>query len=77
VAEAEQRGTGVRLDLDALEKQAQELYLHRFVQAVKKARGDHGRYLVLRSGDEMAIRAANDGSSDSLDNVSVERSSGS
>lgn len=72
MAEAEQRGSGIRLDLDALEKQAEELYLHRFVEAVKEARGQHGRYLILRSGDEMAIRAAADGSSDSLDDVSVE-----
>ncbi|MFN2525922.1 MAG: hypothetical protein ABR505_06620 [Actinomycetota bacterium] len=72
MAESEQRGTGIRLDLDALEKQAEELYLHRFVKAVKKARGEHGRYLVLRAGDEIAIRAADDGSSDSLDDISVD-----
>lgn len=75
-AEAEQRGAGLSVDLDALEKQAEELYLHRFVAAIKKARGEYGRYLVLRAGDELAIRAADDGSSESLDNVSVgERSS--
>jgi hypothetical protein len=68
----DQRGIGIRLDLEALERQADDLYLHRFVQAIKKARGNHGRYLVLRAGDEMAIRAAEDGSSESLDDVSVD-----
>ncbi len=68
----EQRGGGLKVDLNALENQAKELYLHRFVEAVKRARGEHGRYLVLRSGDETAIRAAADGSADSLDEIAVE-----
>ncbi|HEX2240840.1 MAG TPA: hypothetical protein VHJ82_06855 [Actinomycetota bacterium] len=72
MGDAEQRGTGLRVDLDALEKQAEQLYLHRFVTAIKKARGEYGRYLILRAGDELAIRAADDGSSESLDDVSVD-----
>jgi hypothetical protein len=69
----EQRGDGVVVDLERLEKQAESLYLHRFVAAVRKARGEHGRFLVLRAGDELAIRAAADGSGEFLDRVMVER----
>ena len=65
----EQRQDGVMLDLERLEEQAEELYLHKFVEYVKKVRGDHGRYLTLRAGDELAIRAAGDGSAESLQEV--------
>ena len=66
---SEQRGQGMVVDLERLENQAQSLFLHRFVNAVRKARGEHGRYLVLRAGDELAIRSADDGSAESLDQV--------
>lgn len=60
------------VDLEKLEQQARDLYLTRFVEQVRKARGDNGRFLVLRSGDELAIRAAIDGSSELLDDVTVD-----
>lgn len=66
------RGRPVVVDLERLEEQAEELFLHRFVEYVKKARGEHGRYLTLRTGDALAIRAADDGSSDILDGIVVE-----
>ena len=67
-----QRKGGVIVDLERLESHAESLYLHRFVEAVRKARGEHGRYLVLRHGDELAILAAGDGSAEYLEDVSVE-----
>jgi uncharacterized protein YceH (UPF0502 family) len=60
------------VDLERLEAQAQYLYLHRFIEAVKKARGEHGRYLKLRAGDELAIAAANDGSAELVGEIKVE-----
>ena len=66
------RGRGVAVDLERLEQHAESLYLTRFVAAVKAARGAHGRYIVLRSGDETAIKAAEDGSFELLDKVRVE-----
>ena len=68
----DQRGDGVAVDLDKLERQAEELYLHRFVEHVRKVRGEHGRFLTLRAGDELAIKAADDGSAQVLDAVLVE-----
>jgi hypothetical protein len=68
----DQRGDGVAVDLDKLERQAEELYLHRFVEYVRKVRGEHGRFLTLRAGDELAIQAADDGSAQVLDEVLVE-----
>ena len=65
-ARGEQRQDGVVVDLARLEEQAEELYLHKFVEYVKKVRGEHGRYLTLRAGDELAIEAAGDGSAESL-----------
>ena len=70
--ENDQRTDGVVVDLERLEKQAEELYLHRFVEMVKKVRGDHGRYLTLRAGDETAIEAAADGSAESLKDALVD-----
>jgi hypothetical protein len=70
-AKREQRGGGVLLDLDRLQAQAQTLYLTRFVDAVRQARGEHGRYLLLRAGDELAIRAAGDGSGEWLNEIIV------
>ncbi|MDQ3878013.1 MAG: hypothetical protein M3290_06655 [Actinomycetota bacterium] len=70
------RAKGPAIDLEALEKHAGDLYLHRFVEAVRKVRGEFGRYLRLRAGDEVAIRAAADGSSDILDEVKVEEGEG-
>ena len=63
----DQRQDGVVLDLEKLEEQADSLYLHKFVEYVKKVRGEHGRYLTLRAGDDLAIRAAGDGSAESLE----------
>jgi hypothetical protein len=68
----DQRDAGVMIDLERLEKQAEELYLTRFVEYVKKVRGEHGRYLTLRAGDELAIKAAADGSAESLEDVIAE-----
>jgi hypothetical protein len=70
-AKREQRGGGVLLDLDRLQAQAQSLYLTRFVDAVRQARGEYGRYLLLRAGDELAIKAAGDGSSELLKEIIV------
>jgi hypothetical protein len=72
----DQRRDGPTLDLEALEAHAESLYLHRFVEAVRRARGEHGRYLRIRPGDELAIRAAGDGSETYLDEVLVDPSSG-
>ncbi|MDQ3914030.1 MAG: hypothetical protein M3323_01680 [Actinomycetota bacterium] len=69
---AGQRRGGVVVDLERLESHAESLYLHRFVEAVRRARGEHGRYLVLRHGDELAIMAAADGSVEYLQDASVE-----
>ena len=69
---SDQRGSGPTIDLERLEAQATELYLHRFVSFVKKARGEHGRFLTLRPGDVSAIRAAGDGSDESLDDALAE-----
>lgn len=66
------RGRGVVVDLERLEAHAETLYLTRFVDAVKAARGSHGRFLVLRSGDELAIKAAEDGSFELLGKVRAE-----
>ncbi|MGH2729578.1 MAG: hypothetical protein ACRDJI_03105 [Actinomycetota bacterium] len=70
----ENRKRGIVLDLERLEEQAKSLYLHRFVDAVKTARGEFGRYLTLRAGDELAIKAAADGSAQLFDRASVEAS---
>jgi hypothetical protein len=70
--EAGQRKGGVVVDLERLESHAESLYLHRFVEAVRRARGEHGRYLVLRHGDELAIAAAGDGSAQYLQDASVD-----
>ena len=67
----EQRTDGTKIDLDKLEQHARSLYLHRFVEAIQQARGEHGRYLTLRAGDELAIRAAADGSSEWLERILV------
>jgi hypothetical protein len=67
----EQRRGGILLDLDRLEAHAQDLYLRRFVDSVRQARGEYGRYLLLRSGDELAIRSAHDGSAELLDRMLV------
>jgi len=69
---AEQRKQGIVIDLEALEEQAQTLYLHRFIAAIRKVRAEHGRYLKLRAGDELAIRAADDASGARLNEVTVD-----
>ena len=70
--EQENRGKGPTIDLEALEAHARELYLHRFVAHIKKARGQHGRYLQLRPGDALAIQAADDDSAEVLEDIQVE-----
>jgi hypothetical protein len=60
------------LDLERLERQAEDLFLFRFVEAIKETRGNHGRYLILRAGDELAIRAAGDRSGEVLDEIVVD-----
>jgi hypothetical protein len=59
------------IDVERLERSEPELYLHRFVRAIRSARREIGRYVYLRSGDEMAIRAAQDGSDELLNDVTV------
>ncbi len=66
------RAKGVAIDLERLEAHAQEIFLTRFVEAVKEARGEHGRFLILRAGDELAIRSAADGSFELLSEVRAE-----
>jgi hypothetical protein len=68
----DQRTDGVVVDLERLEQQADSLYLHRFVEYVKKVRGEHGRYLTLRAGDTLAIKAADDGSAETLQDLVVD-----
>lgn len=68
----DKRDDGVMVDLERLEEQMDALYLHRFVEYVKKVRGEHGRYLTLRAGDELAIKAANDGSAEKLQEIIAE-----
>lgn len=68
----DQRNEGVVIDLEKLEAHANALYLGRFVEYVKKVRGEHGRYLTLRAGDELAIKAAADGSAESLEQITAE-----
>jgi hypothetical protein len=69
--EEESRQDPVVVDLDKLEHHAESLYLTHFIEAVKKARGEHGRFLTLRAGDQLAISAAQDGSAEKLDQVTV------
>src|SRR5688500_11202639 len=66
IVDADNRRGGMVVDLERLERQAEQLYLHRFVEQVKRVRGVHGRFLTLRAGDETAIDAAGDGSAESL-----------
>jgi hypothetical protein len=73
VAEREDsRQDPVVIDLLALEKQAEKLFLHRFVEHIQQARRENGRFLTLRGGDLMAIEAAADGSAEILGDVVVE-----
>ncbi len=65
----ENRHNGVVIDLQKLQEHAGTLYLHRFVEAVRRARQQHGRFLTLRAGDELAILAAGDGSAEHLEEV--------
>ena len=67
----DQRQEGVVIDLERLQAHADALYLNRFVDYVKKVRGEHGRYLTLRAGDELAIKAAADGSAESLEQITA------
>jgi hypothetical protein len=71
-AQDDKRGSGPTIDLERLQAHAEKLYLHRFVAYVRRARGEHGRYLTLRPGDESAIRAADDGSDAYLEDALAE-----
>ena len=66
-----ERKSGILIDLERLEARTKDLFLHRFVERVKEQRGEHGRFLLLRAGDEVAINAADDGSSEYLRLVAV------
>lgn len=77
IQEEQQRSSGIAVDLDRLEAHAESLFLTRFVEAIKEARGEFGRYLVLRAGDELAIEAAGDGSAELLDDVRADLEEGS
>ena len=63
------RAPGIVVDLERLQQHAESIYLTRFVEAIKQARNAHGRFLVLRAGDELAIKAAEDGSAELLEQV--------
>ena len=76
MSEQQARGPGLVVDLERLQTHAETLYLTRFIDAIKKARGKYGRFLVLRSGDELAIKAAGDGSFELLNRVRVEDADG-
>jgi hypothetical protein len=67
----DKRDEGVVIDLERLEAHADALFLNRFVEYVKKVRGEHGRYLTLRAGDALAIKAAGDGSAESLEQITT------
>ena len=69
--EQDERREGVVIDLERLQDHADAVYLNRFVDYVKKVRGQHGRYLTLRAGDELAIKAAADGSAESLEEITA------
>ncbi|MGI8774041.1 MAG: hypothetical protein ACR2KQ_03330 [Actinomycetota bacterium] len=73
LASEDTRTEPVVVDLAKLEEQAESLYLHRFVQSIKRARKENGRFLTLRAGDQLAIEAAQDGSSETLRSISVQR----
>lgn len=62
----------VVVDLLKLEQHAETLFLHRFVEYVKRARQENGRFLTLRAGDELAILAAADGSAEALGSVTAD-----
>ena len=66
-----ERKSGIVIDLERLEARTKDLFLHRFVDRVKEQRGEDGRFLLLRAGDELAINAAADGSSEYLRLVEV------
>lgn len=66
-----QRAEGRVIDIERLQRSEPELFIHRFVQAVRSARQELGPYLYLRTGDEVAISAAQDGSRELLEQVTV------
>lgn len=66
-----ERKSGIVIDLERLEARTRDLFLHRFVERVKAQRGEDGRFLLLRAGDELAIKAANDGSAEYLRMVAI------
>ena len=68
---SENRVTGRLIDTHRLEESEPKIFLHRFVAAVRDARGAMGRYIFLRSGDEIALIAADDGSTELLEQITV------
>lgn len=67
--EENRRGPGPLIDIEKLGEG--DLFLHRYIKAVLEARGTEERYVQLRPGDELAIRTAEDGSAELLDQVMV------
>lgn len=70
--EEERQEDPVVVDLLKLEQHAERLFLHRFVEYVRRARKENGRFLQLRAGDELAILAAADGSAEALGAVAAD-----
>jgi hypothetical protein len=66
-----ERKGGIVIDLERLEARTRDLFLHRFVESIRRQRGEDGRFLLLRAGDELAIKAAGDGSAEYLRLVAV------
>lgn len=71
-----ERKNGIVIDLERLEARTRDLFLHRFVERIRQQRGEDGRFLLLRAGDELAIEAANDGSAEYLRLIAVQTPAG-
>jgi hypothetical protein len=68
----EQRRTQGRvIDSHRLQQSEPERYIHRLVRAIRTARQEKGRYFYLRAGDEVAILAAEDGSTELMEEITV------
>ncbi len=65
------RQSGRMIDLEMLAEHADRIYLHRFLDRIRSIRGEMGKYMFLRAGDETAIQAAEDGSWELLDKVTL------
>lgn len=65
------RAYGRIIDLEMLDEWRPRRFLHRLVDEIVGARGNRERFFYLRSGDEVAVRAADDGSFEILDEVTI------